>query len=189
MEASMKPKHIPFTFIALLAASCANEPSIREPLAPVEAKNSLPKKPESPPGRAFDQEHRWDIVDSTAVKALMNTPWGEQEMLEFWTRKGWHLTQTEDRYFETIGDLERRGSIKKTAHWSMCPFTGVYTASEPVTINGTRIAAGTEFWLDMNENEDELKVGHPLFPRTDGYKEEHEGHVDQASTDNHREKH
>jgi hypothetical protein len=165
--------------LSLLTASCGDPP--REAVSPVEAKNSPPKGPQPEPGTAFDQQHRWDLTDPIAVQALSNTPFGEQEIVEYWTRKGWRNTKKEDSYNAAIEQLLADQRIKKTTHWSMTPFTPVYKANEQISIQGVSIPGGTEFWMETNENEDDIKLGHPLFTRATGYQEEHQGHVDQAS--------
>ena len=177
----MQIKHLSMIVVSLLAASCASEPSLREAVAPVAAKESTPPPPSEPPGQSFDQAHRWDLSDPTAVTALSGTPFGEQEISEFWVRKGWRLTQKEDRYNASIEQLLLEGKIKKTTHWSQTPFPPVYTATAPLTLEGVSIPRGTEFWMETNENEDKIQLGNPRFTRTDGYKEEHQGHADQAS--------
>ena len=177
----MQNKHLSIIVLSLLAASCASEPSLHESVSPVEAKNSMPAPPQEPPGRAFDQDHRWELSDPTAVHALSGTPFGEQEISEFWVRKGWRLTQKEDRYNAAIEQLLADRKIKRTTHWSMTPFTPVYESQEALTLEGVRIPKGTEFWMETNENEDEIKLGSPHFTRASGYQEEHQGHADQAS--------
>ncbi|HEY8078237.1 MAG TPA: hypothetical protein VIF62_29115 [Labilithrix sp.] len=183
----MKTINIPLMICGLcgfFVCACAGEAfTPREPASPanVEPKNAPPPEPAAEPGRSFDEARRWELTDPTAVKALQNTPFGEQEIKEFWARKGWRLTQKEDRYLAAIDRLVQEGAIKKTAHWSRTPFTPVYTANQSISIEGFRIPADTEFWMDPNENEDRFELGTPTFGRTDGYKEEHEGHIDQAS--------
>ncbi|HEY8078238.1 MAG TPA: hypothetical protein VIF62_29120 [Labilithrix sp.] len=168
-----------FVLLACGASACASEPALHEPAAP-EHKNAI----NGEPGRKFDPEHRWDLTDPAAVKKLEGTQWGEQEINEFWTRKGWRLTKHEERYMATVADLVRQGKVTKISHWGMCPFDSIWQTLASVTIEGVSIAPQTEFWLDMNENEDELKVGKPRFLRVNQYEEEHQGHSDQAS-DNH----
>src|SRR5260221_3915886 len=121
-----------FTFaLGLFSAACGGaEAGFKEPIS-AEAKNA-PLPPPSPPGRGFDNDHRWQIADPAAVKVLENTSFGEQEIEQFWLRKGWHLTQKEDRYLETVDRLAGEGTIKKTAHWAMTPYTPVYAAQETV---------------------------------------------------------
>lgn len=177
----MRIKHLSMIVVSMLAASCASEPSWREAVAPVAPKESTPAPPAEPPGQSFDQAHRWDLSDPTAVAALSGTPFGEQEISEFWVRKGWRLTQKEDRYNAALEQLVLEGKIKKTTHWSQTPFTPVYATSEAITIVGVPIPKGVEFWMETNENEDAIQLGHPRFTRSNGYKEEHQGHADQAS--------
>lgn len=177
----MQKNHFSIIVLSAFALSCASEPPPREPVSPVEAKNSPPAPPPEPPGKSFDPEHRWDLSDPAAVKALSGTPFGEQEISEFWVRKGWRLTLKEERYAARIEQLLANQRVKKASHWAMTPFTPVYETTEPITIEGVTIPTGTEFWMDANENEDEIKVGHPRFKRANGYLEEHQGHADQAS--------
>ncbi len=180
-------RHFPVVLVLFAATSCANEPSMREPASPTTSPREAGEEHESKPaplvepGRKFEPEERWSLSDPSAVRTLKGTPFGEQEINEFWTRKGWRLTRKEERYMETVAELEKAGRIKKTAHWSQTPFNGVYEAQEPLTIAGTSIPAGTEFWMEFCENEDEVHLGRPLFRRTTGYEEEHQGHADQAS--------
>jgi len=177
----MQKKYLCVLVLSLFEISCASEPSLRESVSPVEARNSTPPPPPEPPGKSFDPAHRWDLSDPAAVKALSNTPFGEQEISEFWVRKGWRNTQKEDRYAARIEQLLADQTIKKTTHWALTPFTPVYATNQEITIEGVSIPKGTEFWMDTNENGDEIMLGHPLFKRMDGYKEEHQGHADQAS--------
>jgi hypothetical protein len=168
--------------LAIIAATTAvacggmGETSIQEPASPAK-KNALTPEP----GRKYDQEHRWELTDPRATRKLEGTQWGEQEITEFWTRKGWRLTKHEEHYMATVDDLARSGKVVKISHWGMVPFDPIYQTIQRVTIDGVTIEPQTEFWLDMNENMDELKVGHPRFSRVNQYEEEHQGHVDQAS--------
>jgi hypothetical protein len=172
--------------VALSVTSCAESP-MREPTSPhgegsEEAHESARKRVSlAEPGRKFEPEQRWDLSEEAAVRKLKGTPFGEQEITEFWTRKGWRLTKKEERYMSTVDTLAAEGKIKKTAHWSQTPFNGVYETQEALTIEGTRIAEHTEFWMEFCENEDEIHVGAPYFRRIAGYQEEHQGHADQQS--------
>jgi hypothetical protein len=136
------------------------------------------------PGRKFDPEHRWDLSDTNAVKRLEGTKFGEQEINEFWTRKGWRLTKHEEHYMATVAELVRQGKVTKVSHWGQTPFDPIYQTLQRINIEGVTIDPQTEFWMEFCENEDELKVGNPRFLRVSAYEEEHQGHADQAS-DNH----
>jgi hypothetical protein len=154
-------------------------PVIGETSALREHKEGTAPSPE--PGREFSQDQRWELSDPVAVKALQNTAFGEQEIKEFWTRKGWRLTKHEERYMTQVDALVAEGKIKKSGHWAQTPFNGVYTAVADVTIDDKDIPARTEFWMEFCENEDEIHMGRPLFTRVVDYVEEHQGHSDQAS--------
>ncbi len=68
------------------------------------------------------------------------------------------------------------------SRWSTCPYDPVYQTLAPVNILDTPLERGTEFHLNMDENEDEMQVGSPRFRRTSGYQEDHEeGHVSDPS--------
>ncbi len=176
-----------FFLFSLSVGACESGGAMREAASPRDADEAKEahehKKPIEPiePGRKFEAGERWTLSDPTAVKALRDTAFGEQEIVEFWTRKGWRLTRKEERYMDTVDLLAKEGRIKKTAHWSQTPFNAVYEAQQPLDIAGTHIEAGTEFWMEFCENEDEVHLGTPIFTRTNGYQEEHQGHVDQAS--------
>jgi hypothetical protein len=133
------------------------------------------------PGRKYDPEHRWDLSDPIAVRKLQGTKFGEQEINEFWTRKGWHVTQKEEHYMATIAELVREGKVARVSHWGQTPFAGIYQTLVPITLEGQKIDKQTEFWMEFCENEDELNVGNPRFLRVNEYEEEHQGHADQAS--------
>ncbi len=127
------------------------------------------------PGRAFDNAHRWDLADPAAAKILRGTAFGEKEITEFWTKKGWRLTKHEDRYMTEVASLAAAGKVKQVTHWAQTPYNGVYQAQENVTVDGVSVPKGTEFWLELCENEDELHLGKPLFPRSKDYVEENAG--------------
>ena len=173
-----------------LLAACSGEMISREPREPQSAlasdgatlrsnKESLARSLE--PGRRYEAEQRWELSDPIAVKALQGTPFGEQEITEFWTRKGWRLTKHEERYMAQIDQLIAEGKLTKAGHWAQTPFNDVYKTAGAVNVDGVSIPAGTEFWMEFCENEDEIKQGRPLFARSPGYVEEHQGHTDQAS--------
>ena len=128
--------------------------------------------PAAEPGRQFDSARRWDLSDPAAVKTLKGTSFGEKEIAEFWTKKGWRLTKHEDAYMAEIDTLLAAGKIKLATHWAQTPYNGVYQALEPITVDGVSIPKGTELWLEFCENEDELHLGKPLFVRSKDYVEE-----------------
>jgi hypothetical protein len=166
--------------IGFLAAAplmaCGGGLSLSEPSSP-SSKNA----PQPEPGQKFDAEHRWEIADPIAVKKLQGTPFGEQEINEFWVRKGWRLTKHEERYLATVAELVRQAKITKISHWGQTPFEPIYQTLQRITLEGVTIEPQTEFRMDFNENQDELKVAHPRFLRINEYEEEHQGHSDQAS--------
>jgi hypothetical protein len=166
-------------FVAGATTSCVNESSARE--ASSGGSEGHESKAPVVPGRKFDPEHRWEISDPIAVRKLEGTKFGEQEINEFWTRKGWRLTQHEERYMATVQQLVRDGKVTRVSHWGQTPFDGIYQTLQPITLEGVSIAPQTEFWMEFCENEDELKVATPRFARVTEYEEEHQGHVDQAS--------
>jgi hypothetical protein len=127
------------------------------------------------PGREFDSAHRWDLSDPIAVKTLKGNSFGEKEITEFWTKKGWRLTKREDQYMAEVDTLLAAGKVKATTHWAQTPYNGVYQSLEPVTVSGVSVPKGTEFWLEFCENEDELHLGKPLFVRSKDYVEENAG--------------
>jgi hypothetical protein len=133
-------------------------------------------------GRQLKHEERWLLSEPQAVKDLKNTQFGEMEIKEFWTRKAWRTTPTEERYLAQCAAFLRDGSISVVSRWSTCPFDPVYQTLQPVNILDRAMDRGTEFHLHMDENEDELQVGSPRFRRTKSYEEEHEeGHVGDQS--------
>ena len=136
------------------------------------------------PGKKFDYEHRWDLSDPSAVRRLAGTKFGEQEINEFWTRKGWRLSQREEQYMATVKKLVEEGKVTRVSHWGQTPFDGIYQTLQTVTLDGKTIEPQTEFWMEFCENEDELYVGKPRFLRVNEYEEEHQGHIDQASDKN-----
>ncbi len=133
--------------------------------------------PDIEPGRMVSQDERWSLTAPQARKDLENTAFGEQEISEFWTRKGWRLTKKEERYMMELEVLVRSGAAAPLSRWAQTPFSSVYQALRPLKVLGTSVQRGQEFYLDMNEHEDELKLGSPRFRRTQGYEEAHEdGH-------------
>ena len=127
------------------------------------------------PGRQFDSAHRWELSDPAAVTALKGNAFGEKEITEFWTKKGWRLTKHEERYMAEVDKLVAAGKIKMTTHWAQTPYNGVYQSVEAVTVDGVSVPKGTEFWFEFCENEDELQIGKPTFARSKAYIEENAG--------------
>jgi hypothetical protein len=148
---------------ALLESGPTNREAKAEPAAAAE------------PGKPFDSAHRWDLSDALAVKSLKGTSFGEKEINEFWTKKGWRLTKDEDQYMEEVDRLLAAGRIRLVTHWAQTPYNGVYQAIDSITVDATSVRAGTEFWLEFCENEDELHLGKPLFARSPDYVEENAG--------------
>ncbi|MDB4928466.1 MAG: hypothetical protein JWM10_950 [Myxococcaceae bacterium] len=133
-------------------------------------------------GRLIPQEERWFMSDPDAVRDLRTTQFGEQEIREFWVRKAWRTTPTEERYLAQTNALKKEGHISVVSRWSTTPFDAVYQTLQPVVILDVPMGRGTEFHLNMDENHDELDVGTPRFRRTSGYQEDHEeGHVGDPS--------
>lgn len=129
-------------------------------------------------GRPVKPDDRWRLSEATAVRDLGGTKFGEQEILEFWQRKGWRTTAVEERYLAQTAALLAEGAISVVSRWSTCPFAPVFQTLRPIHVLDRPITRCTEFYLDMNEDVDELKVGRHRFHRTSGYEEEHdEGHV------------
>ena len=131
-----------------------------------------------PLGRKYSFDERWALTDPKARTDLQGTKFGEQEIKEFWTRKGWHLTQREEEYFAMTEKFLKEGKLTIVSRWYQVPYSPVYQTIEPVTLLGVSIPPQTEFWLEPCENADKIFMGNPRFPRSDNYAEEHEGHVD-----------
>lgn len=137
----------------------------------------------NPFGRTVVRSERWSFSDPQAVKDLQETPFGEQEIEEFWVRKGWKLTKREEAYFATIDALARDGYITKVSRWAKCPYNPVYQALVPVDVLGVHVRPGQEFNLDMCDPEAEVQLGKPRFARAKGYEEDHaEGHSTDAAS-------
>ncbi|MEZ0230107.1 MAG: hypothetical protein ACAI25_15905 [Planctomycetota bacterium] len=133
-------------------------------------------------GRQIAKDDRWFLTDVDAARDLKGTKFGEQEIREFWARKGWRTTPREERYIAQTNALLKDGGISVISRWSTCPFAPVFQTIRPVAVLDQAFEKGTEFYLEMNDDEDELKVGSPRFKRTSGYEEEHEeGHVSDPS--------
>jgi hypothetical protein len=130
-------------------------------------------------GRTVPKEDRWFIAEKDAAAELKNTKFGEQEIKEFWVRKGWRTTPREERYLVQCQKLLAEHAISVVSRWSTCPFDPVYLALQPINLLDTVIERGREFHLNMDEHEDNLLVGNPKFRRTAAFEEEHEeGHHD-----------
>lgn len=137
----------------------------------------------NPFGRTVVRSERWSFSDPQAVKDLQETPFGEQEIVEFWVRKGWKLTKREEAYFGTLDALARDGYITKVSRWAKCPYNPVYQALVPVDVLGVHVRSGQEFNLDMCDPEAEVQLGKPRFARAKGYEEDHaEGHSTDAAS-------
>lgn len=129
-------------------------------------------------GRLIQEDVKWCFTEREAMRDLRGTKLGEAEMKEFWARKGWRTTKRQDEFFDTCAQLQKTGAISIVTRWSKCPFDPIFQTHTEVTVLGTRIARGTEFHLDMDEDKDEIKLGSPRFRRTKGYEEAHEdGHI------------
>lgn len=165
-------------------AACANEAG-PEPRAP--GSDFAEKTSTSSPGRAAEPialgrryafDERWSLTDPKARKDLEGTKFGEQEIKEFWTRKGWRLTEREEQYFAKTEQLYKEGQLTIVSRWYQVPYSPVYQTLEPVTLLGVTIPPQTEFWLEPCENADKVFMGNPRFARGEKYSEEHEGHFD-----------
>ena len=139
---------------------------------------SPPKKDE--PGRPITEAERWSLSDPKAVSDLKGTEFGEREIREFWTRKGWRMTKNEERYLDETKALLARGIIQHESRWARCPYTPVYRTRETTTVMGVSIPADQMFHFEMCENENEVQLG--PFRKVDGYKEDHDdGHATDPS--------
>lgn len=133
-------------------------------------------------GRTIAKQDRWLVAEADARRELENTKFGEQEMKEFWSRKAWRTTPREERYFAQTKRLLDEGAISVITRWSTCPFAPVYQTLQPCTVLDEPLGKGVEFFLNMDDNEDDLQVGTPRFRRTASYEEEHEeGHSDEKA--------
>lgn len=134
--------------------------------------------PDVEPGRSMPVDERWSLSDPAARRELEGTPFGEQEIREFWQRKGWRTTKREERYFAEVQALLKTGAITPISRWGVCPYTPVYQAVQPIRVLGTPVQRMQEFHFEMCENENELQLGNPRFKRIAGYQEDHEdGHA------------
>ena len=129
------------------------------------------------PGRRISMDERWILTDPKAVAELQGTKWGEQEITEFWTRKGWRLTQREERYLAEVESLVARGVLTPVTRWTSCPYSVVYQTLDRVVVLDVAIQRGHEFLLELDDDDDHLKIAEPRFTRTSDYPEDHEtGH-------------
>lgn len=135
------------------------------------------------PGRAVSIDERWMLSHPQAAADLRNTEFGEREIREFWTRKGWRLTKREERYLAETQSLVKAGMITATSRWAVCPYTPVYQALQSgVKVMGVPVQRMQEFNFEMCENENEIQLGSPRFKRAKGYEEDHdEGHATDPS--------
>ena len=169
-------------------AACANEASLPEGRTPSSepaegTETASPGKAAEPIalGRKFSFDERWALTDPKSRKDLEGTKFGEQEIKEFWTRKGWRLTQREEAYFARTEQLFKAGQLTIVSRWYQVPYSPVYQTLEPVTLLGVTIPPQTEFWLEPCENADKVFMGNPRFARSGKYSEEHEGHLDEQA--------
>lgn len=133
---------------------------------------------QNPFGRKIIASERWTLSDPQAVSDLQGTPFGEQEINEFWTRKGWKLTKREEAYLATVDALLRDGYITKVSRWAKCPYNPVYQALVPVDVLSVHVRPGQEFNLDMCDPDKDIELGKPRFARAKSYREDHaEGHA------------
>jgi hypothetical protein len=144
--------------------------------------SAVPATPDPVFGEKIDRSRRWAVSDRDAVEQLSGTQFGEQEIIEFWTRKGWRMTKREELYLAQVAELEAAGALTPVSRWSGCPYATVYQTLQRVDVLGTMIDRGHEFVLEMDQHDDRLIVGTPRFSRTPGYVEDHsEGHVTDAA--------
>ncbi|MBS2012524.1 MAG: hypothetical protein JST00_06545 [Deltaproteobacteria bacterium] len=156
----------------VVAAGCARDNGTANASATTPAKERV-----NPFGRKVQPSERWSFSDPQAVKDLQGTTFGEQEIEEFWLRKGWKLTKREEAYFAMVDTLTRDGYVTKVSRWSKCPYNPIYQALVPVDVLGVHVRSGQEFNMDMCDPDAEVKLGTPRFVRKKGYEEDHaEGH-------------
>jgi hypothetical protein len=150
---------------------------------------AVPATPDPVLGEKIEPARRWAVSDRVAVEHLSGTQFGEQEINEFWLRKGWRMTKREELYLAQVAELEAAGALTPVSRWSGTPFATVYQTLMRVEVLGTMIDRGHEFILDMDQHDDRLLVGNPRFVRTPGYVEDHpEGHFsDSAKSPKHDE--
>lgn len=139
-------------------------------------------KPDEELGATITNDQRWVLSDPRSVGDLEGTAFGEREITEFWTRKGWRLTRREERFLADVGELAKTGVVTRVSRWATCPFAPVYQTLKSVTVLGQSIPAFHEFYLDTDAGSDKLELGTPRFKRTSDYAEDHaDGHVDSPS--------
>lgn len=144
-------------------------------------RHGLPSLPPIP-GRHISTDERWRFSDPKAVAELQGTKWGEQEISEFWARKGWRLTRREERYLAEVESLVARGVLTPITRWTSCPYSTVYQTLDRVVVLDVVIERGHEFLLELDDDDDHLKIAEPRFSRTSDYAEDHEsGHGAAAS--------
>lgn len=161
----------------VLATGCVRDDVTRNPVAVAPTAQR-----ENPFGRKVSKEERWAFSDPKAVTDLQGTAFGEQEIDEFWTRKGWKLTKREENYLATLDALARDGYVTKISRWAKCPYNPVYQALVPIDVLGVHVRPGQEFNLDMCDPDAEVKLGSPRFSRARGYEEDHaEGHASDSA--------
>lgn len=183
--------HFYWLVLIVLAAGCAARQD-REVAEPTDdavqfvggSAAAVPATPDPVPGEKIDPSRRWALSDRAAVAQLSGTEFGEQEIAEFWARKGWRMTKREELYVAQVAELEAAGALTPISRWSGCPYATVYQTLQRVEVLGTMIDRGHEFILEMDQHDDRLLVGNPRFSRTSGYVEDHaEGHMtDSAKT-------
>lgn len=166
--------------VVIVACQLPRSGTARPPELPTEEMASPPKK--DAPGRKITEAERWGVSDPQSVKDLEGTAFGEREIREFWTRKGWRMTKSEEKYIAETNALAAKGTIVAVSRWATCPYTTVYRAMEPTKVMGVMVDAGQEFHFEMCDNDNEVQLGRPEFRRRDGYKEDHDdGHATDPS--------
>lgn len=158
--------------ITVLGSGCARTAPSVVPDGPTVTVS--PPRP-NPFGRKIAREERWTLSDTTSVEDLQGTTFGEQEINEFWTRKGWKLTKRDEAYLATVDALLRDGYITKVSRWSTCPYNPIYQALVGVDVLGAHVRGGQEFNLDMDVVDGVLHLGNPRFERAKVYEEDHKG--------------
>lgn len=164
----MKARTVVVTAIACVIAltTGCSQPTASPAAAPAKT---------NPFGRKIAAQERWAFSDPKAVEDLQGTTFGEQEINEFWTRKGWKLTKRDEAYLATVDALARDGYITKVSRWAKCPYNPVYQALVGVDVLGAHVKPGQEFNLEMDAAEGEVQLGKPRFVRAKTYEEDHNG--------------
>ncbi len=127
-------------------------------------------------GRDVEHGNRWFMSHPSAVANLQGNRWGEEELKVFWTEKRWRTTAREERYLAECAHLEKEGHIRVVGQWATHPYAPLYSALRDVQVLLRPIRRGVEFYLDMDDDEDQLVFGSPRFGRTSSYVEHEEGH-------------